>query len=596
MLSRFKPFNLALTTGLAVVLSASAFTAVSAQATVARADTVIFDIDATSIANPTNFNWMVPGTNQNQGAHQVMWEPLFILNYGTGKIDPYLGTAFTPNTTQDVWTLALRDGVKWSDGVAFTADDVVFTINMLLNDKTQTLSYAADMQHWVKSIKKIDAKTVEFDLNSPDPRFQLDYFSVRIWGSVNIMPEHVWKGQDPTTFTFYDPAKGWPIGTGPYKLAAASPNQFTWDLDPNWWGAATGFHALPEPKRLTWVLAGSEQNKALLMSSHQLDSSMNMTLGAFQAVQAKNANVIAWKAALPYAFADPCPRELEFNTKDAVWGDANLRKAVSLIINRDSNIKIAYQGTTTPSATMFVSYGGMQTYIDAIAKAGYAAPATDVTAAQKLIEAAGYKQDSTGIYTKDGKSLDLNITVVNDTPEYTLSNNELVEQLQKAGINATSQPVNGAASTNANQTGNFQAQWAWNTCGSVNEPWVSLNTLNVSYLKPVGTIASGDYGRWDTDGAKAYSKIVDQIGGLPLGDPSVPGLVAQAYKYIADETPIIPLVQAEKLVPFDTTYWTGWPTATNAYITPTTWWQNTLPIVLNLHKAGSSAATMAATK
>ncbi len=78
---------------------------------------------------------------------------------------------------------------------------------------------------------------------------------------------------------------------------------------------------------------------------------------------------------------------------------------------------------------------------------------------------------------------------------------------------------------------------------------------------------------------------MDQIGVLPLGDPSIPGLVAQAYKYIFDETPIIPLVQAEKLVPFDTTYWTNWPSADNPYSTPSTWWQNTFNIILNLKKA-----------
>jgi len=587
---QFKPFSIALTVMLALVLCASAAGGASAQtATVARADTVIFDIDATSIASPTNFNWLVPGTNRNQGAHQSMLEPLFILNYETGKIQPWLGTAFTPNATQDVWTLTLHDGIKWSDGVPFNADDVTFTIQLLLDDKTQTLNYAADMQHWIKSVKKIDDKTVEFDLKAANPRFQLDYFSVRIWGSVDILPKHIWQGQDPTTFTFYDTAKGWPIGTGPYKLVSAAPTQFTWDLDPNWWGAATGFHALPEPKRLIWLIAGSEQNKALLMSQHQLDSAMNVTLGAFQAIQAKNPNVIAWKATLPYTWADPCPRELEFNTEQAPFSDPNLRKAIALLIDRTSNIKIAYQNTTTPSSTIFVSYGGMQPYIDAITKAGYAADAVaHVSDGQKLIEAAGYKLNGNGLYEKDGKTLDLNILVVNDTTEYTRSNNEIIEQLQKAGVNATSQPVNGATSTSANNTGNFQAQWAWNTCGSVNEPWFSLNTLNVSYYVPVGKIASGDFVRWNTDGAKAYSKIVDQIGSLPLNDPSIPGLVAQAYKYISAETPVIPLVQAEKLVPFDTTYWTGWPSATNNYNHPATWWNSTFQIIMNLHKAKSS--------
>ena len=53
---------------------------------VAREDTVIFDIDASAIPNPQNFNPLIPGTNRNQGAHQAMWEPLFILNYETGEI------------------------------------------------------------------------------------------------------------------------------------------------------------------------------------------------------------------------------------------------------------------------------------------------------------------------------------------------------------------------------------------------------------------------------------------------------------------------------------------------------------------------------
>jgi peptide/nickel transport system substrate-binding protein len=587
MTSQFKRFSTLLI--VVILLASLSLVIVKAQGDVAREDTVIFDIDATSIAAPTNFNPYVPGTNRNQGAHQAMWEPLFILNYETGKTDPYLGTAFTPNSTQDVWTLTLRSGVKWSDGVPFTADDVVFTIQMLLDDKTQTLDHAADMQQWVKSVKKIDDQTVEFDLSQPDPRFQLDYFSVRLWGDLVIVPAHVWQGQDPTTFTNYDPSKGWPIGTGPYKLTSASPNQFVWDEDPNWWGAAAGFHDLPVPKRLIWVVAGSEENKALLMSQHQLDSAMNITLGGLQAIQAKNPAAIAWHDSAPYSFADPCPRELEFNTEDPVWSDANLRKAVSLIIDRDQNISIAYQGTTTPSSTIFVSYASMDPFIKAVTDAGEGVSEhADVAGGQKLIEAAGYALNSDGLYAKNGATLDLNITVTNDTQEYVLSNNELVEQLQKAGINATSQPVNGATDANARQTGNFQALWDWNTCGSVSEPWFSMSRLSVNFYKPIGQLASTNFVRWNTDGAKAYSKIVDQIGVLPLGDPSIPGLVAQAYKYLADEMPVVPLVQAEKIVPFDTTYWTGWPTDKNAYAIPTTWWQNTYEILFNLKKAGSS--------
>ena len=68
------------------------------------------------------------------------------------------------------------------------------------------------MKNWVKSVEKVDDLTVTFTLNSPNPRFLLDYFAVKIWGSINMMPEHIWKDQDPLTFKNYDPAAGLPMG------------------------------------------------------------------------------------------------------------------------------------------------------------------------------------------------------------------------------------------------------------------------------------------------------------------------------------------------------------------------------------------------
>jgi peptide/nickel transport system substrate-binding protein len=556
---------------------------------VAREDTVIFDIDESAIPNPENFNWMVPGAKRNQGAHQAMWEPLFILNYETGEIQPWLALSFVPNDAQDVWTLTLRDGVHWSDGVPFTADDVVFTFQLLLDDETATLAEAANTQQWVESVTKIDDLTVEFDLVAPNPRFQLDYFSVRIWGNNNILPKHVWEGQDPFTFTFYDPEQGWPIGTGPYTLTSASPTEFIWDRDDNWWGAQAGFHDLPEPLRLIWIIAASEDQKALLMSEGELDSAMNITLGAFEAIQARNPNVIAWHSDLPYAWADPCPRELSFNTEAAPWDSPDLRRAVSLIINRNRNIEIAYEGTTIPSRSVFVEYGGMDPYIGAIVDAGMGIdPNGDVAAGQALIEGAGYALNADGLYERDGEVLALDIITPNDTIEYVRSNNELVEQLRAAGIDATSQPVTGTTANDARGNGNFQAAWAWDTCGSVNEPWNSLNHLSSRFYRPIGEFTSGNLNnqRWNTEAAQAYSDIVEQIGVLPLGDPQIVDLVVEAYGYFWEEMPVVPLVQAEKLVPFDTTYWTNWPTAENNYNHPATWWNSTHQIILNLERAG----------
>ncbi len=582
----FRSFSLLVV--VALMLSMFAIT-VTAQ-DVAREDTVIFDIDESAVPNPQNFNYFVPGTNRNQGAHQAMWEPLFILNYESGEIQPWLGLSFTPNETQDVWTLALRDGVTWSDGVPFSADDVSFTIQLLLDDETSTLAGAADMQQWIDSIEQIDNLTVQFNLKSANPRFQLDYFSVRIWGSVVIMPKHVWEGQDPFTFTFYDQEQGWPIGTGPYTLTSANPTEFLWDRDDNWWGAAAGFHDLPVPLRLIWQITGSEENKALLMSNGMLDSAMNITPGAFEAILARNPNASAWFADLPYAWADPCPRQLSFNTTIAPWDDPTMRQAISLIIDRTQIINVAYEGTSTPSQTMFVQYGGMAPYIDAIVAAGMGiSPTADVAAGQALIEAAGYAMGGSGFYEKDGAALTVDILVNNSTAEYTRTTDVIVEQLRNAGIDATSQPLTGQTWDDSVNNGNFTAAYNWDSCGSVNEPWNSMNRFTARFVVPVGERSPGgnNWVRWNTEGTAAYSAIVDQIGQLPLGDPQIVDMVVEAYSYINAETPFIPLVQASKLVPFDTTYWTGWPTAENNYNHPATWWNSTHQIILNLQKAGS---------
>ena len=67
-----------------------------------------------------------------------------------------------------------------------------------------------------------DATTVVVKFKVPAPRF-FYFLTYKYDIGVYIVPKHVFEGQDWTTFTHFDIAKGWPVTTGPWKVAFASP-------------------------------------------------------------------------------------------------------------------------------------------------------------------------------------------------------------------------------------------------------------------------------------------------------------------------------------------------------------------------------------
>lgn len=573
---------LALMTVVILALGVVAFSVV-AQDAPTREETVYFEIDGGRVVDPELWNPLVPGSRRDHGLHQAMMEPLFILNYETGEFTPWLATAFTANETLDVWTLTLRDGVEWSDGEAFNADDVVFTIEMRLDPDNAGLADAASMQTWVESVEKIDDLTVQFNLKEPNPRFQLDYFSVRIWGSVNILPEHIWAGQDPFTFKNYDPEQGWPVFTGPYTLTATGETEVVYDLNEDWWGAKSGFMDLPAPKRLVWIEPGPEEASAALMASGGLDSIMDVSLGTFLALQEQNPDVIAWLPDLPYATLDPCARNFEFNTSKAPWDTADMRQAVNRAIDRDEIIAIAYEGTSVPSRSFFPAYAPLNRYTDMLDYEAHPLWNFNADEAKAMIEGMGYVMGSDGYYAMDGTQLTMDITTHEAFSEKQRIAAVLVEQFQRVGINASTRNEAGTTWDTNFLTGNFDTRMAWSNCGSVNEPWASMDTLNAKWIVPVGERASFNAWRWDN---VRYGELVDQIGSLPLGSPEIDPLFVEAFHIYLDELPTIPISQARKLIPHLHTYWTNWPTAENNYTSAWTWWQSTPLVIHEIQPAG----------
>ncbi len=570
---------------LAVIVASFSFTAMAQD--VAREDTAIFDRDGKSGPQPAfdNYNPFVPTNLSNGGLGQAVFEPLFILNYETGEVMPWLAASVSSNDSLDVWTLNLREGSAWSDGEALDADDVVFTFEMLGMPDNAGLSRAGNVQSWIESVEKIDATTVQFNLKAPNPRFQLDFLTVKIGGNTLVMPEHVWADVDPFTFKNFPP-----VGSGPYTLTSADESTWIYDRNDDWWGAATGALKMPEPLRLIWIITGNDQIRTTLAVDNEVDSVMDVTLGAFEAMQAENENIFAWVDGMPYVWLDPCPRQLSFQTDVAPWDSADMRWAINDVIDRDEIIAIAYEGVTIPSRTMFVEYGAMFPFIDAIEDAGMALSTTaNLESAEERLSRNGYSRNDDGIWVDgDGNALTLAIQAHEDFIEKRRITDVAVEQLRNFGIEASAAVVAGSTWGDNKRFGNYEATTDWDACGSVNEPWASMDRFTARHYVPVGERSSGNnHVRWSGEANAAYSEIVGQIGTLSLDDPQVIDLVLEAYAHFYAELPFLPLNQATKLIPFNSTYWEGWPTSENNFNHPATWWQSTHQIISELRKAGS---------
>jgi len=319
---------------------------------------------------------------------------------------------------------------------------------------------------------------------------------------------------------------------------------------------------------------------------------MDITLGALQALQTRNPNVIAHFAEPPYAWVpDPCSRTFELNHTVEPWNSKEMRWALNYAIDREQIVAIAYEGSTFASRHFFPAYPPLDRYVDLAVDAGlydtFPLMTHDPDKAKELIEGQGYTLNG-DYYEKDGQQLTLDIATHEAFIEKQRIAQVLVEQFQAIGINASTHNEAGATWSDNFHFGNYEAHMGWQTCASVNEPWASMDTMNVRHLVPVGERAADNRNswRWSGEAAEQYGAIVDQMGTLPLGDPQLEDLFVQATEIWLDELPVIPITQAKKIIPFNNTYWTGWPTAENAYIHPPTWWQgNTLKIILSLQPA-----------
>ena len=158
-----------------------------------------------------------------------IYEPLARRNRVLG-LEPALALKWE-QTSPTVWRFHLRPNVKWQDGSAFTADDVVFSLGRILAKSSVMRAPLSG----VKEARKIDDLTVDFETNSPDPIFpqvQTNFLIMsKAWCEKNNATEPVIIGGKDDNFAVRNS-----MGTGPFRLVSREPDTDTVvEKNPGWW-------------------------------------------------------------------------------------------------------------------------------------------------------------------------------------------------------------------------------------------------------------------------------------------------------------------------------------------------------------------------
>ncbi len=551
---------------------------------VARKDTLILDATLQRIATPQNYNPFLPTTTLQGGLHQVGYESLFYLNLETGKLIPWQAESYQFNPAYDEVTIKLRKGITWSDGVPFTADDVVFTMNMLKDHAAGLGNWGGQAKRWIKNISAVDPQTVKIELTAPDPNYVTDIFGDRVWQTNQIVPKHIWEGKDPLTFSFYDPAKGWPVTTSPYKLVSASNEETVWDRRDDWWGAKTGFSKLPAPKRVIFTAAGSEERRVAMLINNDLDTAYSIGKDSFETVHAKNPKVVTWLPQMPYAYTDAGPRALHFNNQLPPFNDPRVRWAISYAINRDALVDISWEGMSQPIPWVAPSLPALKPFFEGVGDLFQKYP-TDEYNLDKVAEnmkAAGFSKDSDGFWADgSGKRLTIDLIALGNEADGTKSAPVVNQMLRRAGFDSQFRLLESAAYYDATALGKAGV-WLGGVSGGVTNPYATFEMYSSAHSAPIGKPATPPYVRFENGD---YDKIVAEMARLPSDDPQYKDLIRKGLEIWLQQLPSAPLTDAKLLASYNNTYWKNWPTSDNNYMQPCFWWASALVSITRIEPA-----------
>ncbi|MBI3973088.1 MAG: ABC transporter substrate-binding protein [Chloroflexi bacterium] len=464
-------------------------------------------------ANPyvVNHKWISPGkyggtfrTAARQSTDAGMGNALAEAMYGHSplrylrdglEIGPGLVESWESSEDASVWVLHLREGVKWSDGEPFSADDILFwwedevgTPDLKIYPPDEARSGKGNLM----TITKLDDYAIQLNFDAPAPLTadRLAMWVNRVNGGAWVQPKRYLAPFHIKYNANLDP-DNWvdnymllrdfrqnpdsPVLTG-WKLESIEQGQgAVWVRNPYYWAVDTAGNQLPYVDR--WVVTNFQDNEvaklAVINGNTDLQAAggmFNLQLDDIEAVrqnEAKsNLEIRLWDGGsgtsslyfFNWNFRDPKMR--------ALIREPKFRKALSIAYNRPQVQKAVYfgtgeltTGTMSPKAIEYQIPGGAgiyQEWRDSAVK-------YDPARAKAMLDEIGVKVGADGRRTMpDGSPLQITLDYHADAPsEHVRKNEFLAKDWQAIGINATLNPVPPTSWTELWESGKTLTRTNW---------------------------------------------------------------------------------------------------------------------------------------
>lgn len=470
--------------------------------------------------------------NANPGTLGMVYDTLFFVNLNDGKYTPLLGLSYAWNSDNTQLTVNLRQNVKWSDGQAFSSDDVAFTFNTVLK-QAKGVADTNGLWNYLKSVAATDANTVTFTFNNavtPEAYYVL--------AATYIVPKHVWSTvQNPTT---ENPPL---VGTGPYTQSKFSPALLVYTRNTNYWdNASNKIDELDYPA----IKDNATLEEELIKG--QVD------WGSFGAdASLKSAYVDKDPDHNKYWFSSTAIVALYLNDSKAPFNDPNVRQAISAALDRQSMSTQAENGYESPANSVAV-ISSNSSFLDSQYSTVQTAP--DAAKVDQYLKASGYTKTN-GFYTKNGQKITVKYNVPSDWGDWVAVANIMKQNLQSVGIDGQVNAISDDNYFTARSTGSFDAMIGGMFGGPT--PYYLYNThLNSKNDASTGGWNWGHYKNPDFDTLlQQYASTSDAT--------QQQSLVKQMEALYNKDLPVVPLLNAANWYEYSTLHYTGWPSQDDPY-------------------------------